>query len=240
MTRTLKGLLAALLLTLSCAAASAQEWGGDVVNARQLIARGNERYARGDYRAAIETYVRVPPGAGEAYAQALYNIGVCRFELWQTEEAAGAYRHAVEARGGRYPKASYALGVALEEMGRAVEAKEAYALAAASAYAPAHYKLGMLAARAGDDAGAAAHLREAIKRSKERFPASHNNLGVVLARAGRLAEAEREFEAALRESDAPFEEAEHNLKLCRRLLAGNVRDGVAALKVAASADGFSR
>jgi Tfp pilus assembly protein PilF len=98
----------------------------------------------------------------------------------------------------------------------------------------------MLAARAGDNAGAAEHFREAIKRSKEKFPASHNNLGVMLARAGRLAEAEHEFEAALRQSDVPFEEATNNLKLCRRLLAGQSKDGAAALKVAAAADGFNR
>ncbi|HEX8116073.1 MAG TPA: tetratricopeptide repeat protein, partial [Pyrinomonadaceae bacterium] len=178
--------------------------------------------------------------AGETYAQALYNIGVCRYEVWQTEEAARFYERAVEARGGRYPKAHYALGVALEELRRGPEALEAYREAAARGYAPAHYKLGMLAAREGQEEKAAAHFREAIKRSKERFPASHNNLGVMLARAGRLSEAEREFEAALRQSDAPFEEAAQNLKLCRKLLAGQSKEGAAGLKVAAAADAFTR
>jgi len=98
----------------------------------------------------------------------------------------------------------------------------------------------MLAAGAGDDGLAAGHFREAIRRSKEKFPASHNNLGVMLARAGRLAEAEREFEAALRQSDVPFEEAAGNLRLCRKLLAGRSQDGAAALKVSAAADGFDR
>ncbi len=232
--RTLKGLFAALLfLTLWGADASAQE------RAQEVIARGNELYARGEYRSAIAEYGRVARAEGEAYAQALYNIGVCRFELWQTEEAVGAYRRAIEARGRSYPKASYALGVALEELKRGPEASEAYREAAAKGYAPAHYKLGMLAARAGDDEKAAAHFREAIRRSKERFPASHNNLGVMLARAGRLNEAEREFEAALRQSDAPFEEAAQNLKLCRRLLNGQSKEGAAGLKVAAGADGFA-
>ena len=62
----------------------------------------------------------------------------------------------------------------------------------------------------------------------------------MLARAGRLAEAEREFEAAVRESDVPFEEAAGNLKLCRKLLSGQSKEGAAALKVAAGADGFTR
>src|ERR1044072_45679 len=227
---------ALLLLTLCCATAVAQESG----RAQEIITRGNGLYARGEYKSAIAEYERVARTEGEAYAQALYNIGVCRFELWQTEEAARVYRQAVEARGGRYPKASYALGVALEELKRASEAKAAYEQAAAKDYAPAHYKLGMLAASAGDEAGAAEHFREAIRRPKEKFPASHNNLGVMLARAGRLSEAEREFEAALRQSDAPFEEAEGNLKLCRRLLAGQSKDGAEALKVTTAADGFTR
>jgi tetratricopeptide (TPR) repeat protein len=237
MTRLLKRLFPALLFVTLCGATAAAQEGG---RAREIITRGNERYARGEYRAAVEEYGRLTRADGEAYAQALYNIGVCRFELWQTEEAARAYRQAIEARGGRYAKASYALGVALEELRREPEAKEAYEQAAKSGYAPAHYKLGMLAARAGDDARAASHFREAIKRSKERFPASHNNLGVMLARAGRLAEAEREFEAAVRQSDVPFEEAAGNLKLCRKLLAGQSKGGAAALKVAAAADGFKR
>ena len=237
MTRTLKRLFPALLLlALSGGAAAGQEPG----RARDIIARGNERYARGEYGAAVEEYGRLTRADGEAYAQALYNIGVCRFELWQTEEAARAYGRAIEARGGHYPKASYALGVALEELKREPEAKEAYERAARAGYAPAHYKLGVLAARAGDDARAAGHFREAIRRSKEKFPASHNNLGVMLARAGRLSEAAREFEAAVRQSDVPFEEAAGNLKLCRKLLAGRSKEGAAALKVAAAAGGLNR
>lgn len=239
MTTRLTRLFTALLfLTLSYAGAEARQGGG----AQGLIARGNERYARAEYEAAIKVYTLVPEDAGEAYAQALYNIGVCRFELWQTEEAARMYRLAVEARGGRrYPKASYALGVALEELGRASEAKESYARAAAGGHAPAYYKLGMFAEREGDLGRAAAHFREAVRRSKGKFPAGHNNLGVMLARVGRLDDAEREFEAALRESDGTFAEARHNLELCRTLQsAGRAGGGVASLRVAAAPDGFSR
>ena len=239
MTGRLKRLFTALLfVTLVGAGAAAQQGGG----AQELIARGNERYARAEYEAAIKVYSLVPEDAGEAYAQALYNIGVCRFELWQTEEAATMYRRAVEARGRRYPKASYALGVALEELGRAAEAKESYERAATGGgYAPAYYKLGMIAEREGDVGRAAAHFREAVRRSKDKFPAGRNNLGVMLARVGRLDEAEREFEAALRESDGTFAEARHNLELCRTLLAaGRAGAGVASLRVAAAADGFTR
>ena len=242
MTRRLTRLFTALLfLTLSYGGAAAQQ--GGRVGAQELIARGNERYARAEYEAAIKVYALVPADAGEAYAQALYNIGVCRFELWQTGEAVRLYVRAVEARDGRYPKASYALGVALEELGRGSEAKQAYARAARSAgFAPAHYKLGMLAAGEGDVARAATHFREAIRRSKGKFPASHNNLGVMLARVGCLDEAEREFEAAIRESDGTFAEAAHNLERCRTLLAAGRAGGggLEELKVAAADDWFRR
>jgi tetratricopeptide (TPR) repeat protein len=232
MTSILKRLSAALLLLALCGAAAGAKEGGE---ARELIRRGNELYARAEYEAAIAVYARVPEGAGEEYAQALYNVGVCRYELWQTEEAVGFYRRAVAARGGRYPKASYALGVALEDLGRAAEAKAAYTLIAGG-YAPAHYRLGLLAAREGDEARAVIHFREAIRQSNDKFPASRNNLGVMLARAGRLAEAEREFEAALRQSGGDFEEATHNLKLCRVLLSG--RDSVGGLRLSTAGGGI--
>src|SRR5919112_1304960 len=132
MKRMLRRLFPALLLlTLACADAAAQE------RAQEIIARGNELYARGEYRSAVAEYERVSRTEGEAYAQALYNIGVCRFELWQTEEAARAYRQAIEARGRRYPEGAYAPRVAPGELKREPEAKDAYEQAARSGYAPA-------------------------------------------------------------------------------------------------------
>ena len=89
-----------LLLALSlCTVAAAQEGRSA---AQDLISRGNELYARAEYEAAIALYARVPAPAGDAYAQALYNIGVCRYELQQTAEAALLYAKAIEARRGRY------------------------------------------------------------------------------------------------------------------------------------------
>jgi Tfp pilus assembly protein PilF len=82
----------------------------------------------------------------------------------------------------------------------------------------------------GDHEAAAASFREAIARSKDRFPASHNNLGVALARMGRVPEAKREFETALRQADGEFDEATHNLKLCRALLASPAKAQLASLK----------
>ena len=61
-------------------------------------------------------------------------------------------------------------------------------------------------------------FREAIRRSKDHFPASHNNLGVTLALLGHFSDAEREFEIALEQSSSKYDDAVHNLALCRSRL----------------------
>jgi tetratricopeptide (TPR) repeat protein len=216
-------LLALLWLTISGLTAAAQAVGPE---ARDAIRRGNEKYRLAEYDAAIREYGRVSEVQGEVYAQALYNTGVCYFELDRTEEAIAAYRRAIEVRGGLYPKALYALGVALESSGRPAEAKDSYGRAIAASdgkyteagLAVAHYRLGLIVGREGDREGAAALFREALARSKEKFPAAHNNLGVMLALAGRTLEAEREFDLAVRHSAVDFAEAAYNLRLCRSRL----------------------
>jgi tetratricopeptide (TPR) repeat protein len=229
-------MLAGLLLMFSCTITIAQVGRS---NGQDVIKRGNQRYERGEYEAAIKEYRQVPQGQTGAYAQSLYNIGVCYYELRRTEEAIVMYRRTVEVRGGRYPKALYALGVALEISRRLKDAREAYEQAIAASdgkyteaqFAVAHYRLGLLAGREGDYEKAATLFREAINRSRERFPAGHNNLGVMLALSGRTAEAEREFEIALRQATYEFEEAASNLKLCRSLLTKETQDAFASLKV---------
>lgn len=234
--RARRFLSAVLLLTLAGGAATGQE---SRSQARGHIRRGNELYARAEYASAIREYERVTDNAGEAHAQSLYNIGVCYYELWRTEEAIAMYRRAIDASGGRYPKALYALGVALEDSQRWTEAREAYrqALAAAGGdyreaqLAVAHYRLGLLALREGDYADAETLFRETNARSPSPFPASHNNLGVALARAGRLELAAREFEAALKQTRGTLGEAAHNLRLCRAALAKGMKTESASLKV---------
>lgn len=237
--RAMKLLLIVLLLSLSVITATGQ---GSSSEARDHIRRGNEMYTRAEYKAAIEEYGRIPVNAGEVYAQSLYNIGVCYYELWRTEEAITMYRSAIEASRGRYPKALYALGVALEDSSRWSEAKEAYRQAlvasrgnyAEAQLAVAHYRLGLLALRESDYEGASTLFMEAIARSRRPFPESHNNLGVMLAMAGRLSMAEQEFEVALKHARGSFEEAAHNLKLCRAALAKGTKTQFASLKVVAS------
>lgn len=198
-----------------------------------LIRRGNYKYARAKYQLAIEEYRRVAPGSDEIYATALYNIGVCYYELWNTEEAIAYYRKAIALRP-RYPIALHALGAALKDLGRVAEARDAFARSVAASgggHAPAHYMLGMLAMNEGDHKSAATHFREAIVHARDRFPASRNNLGVALARMGLFQEAQREFEKALREADGEFDEATHNLKLCNSLLTSSAKAQPVSLRM---------
>lgn len=192
-------------------------------NDRDWIKRGNERYLKAEYEAAIAEYSKVTPVAKEVYAQALYNIGVCYYEVWRTEDAIAMYRRALAVSGSNYPKASYAMGVALEDLKRFPEAWEAYEQAIDASghkFAEAYFKLGVLSInKSGDPNEALAFFRQAISHSPGRFPNGHNNLGVVLARTGNLTEAKREFEIALTQSGGTLAEAKYNLELCRSLLA---------------------
>lgn len=224
-------LLAALFVGAAAGQNSQKEPG-------ESIKRGNAKHSKAEYLAAIEEYQRVTPKAREIYSQALYNIGVCYYELWLTEDAIVMYRKAAAARAGRYPKALFALGVALEDLKRLDEAKDAYlqSFAASSGQekTAAHFRLGLLLARENDYERAAKHFRKAI--SGETTPGSHNNLGVMLALSGRLHEAEKEFEVALRESSGAFADAAYNLELCRSLLKAPPKESLAWLKLVATTD----
>lgn len=199
--------------------------------AHDAVQRGNQLYANANYKLAIAEYGKVSMDAGDNYARALYNIGVCYYELWKTEEAIEYYRRAIQASDGRYPAAQHALGVALKDLGRLPEAKQAFERAVATSqgnFAPSHYLLGLLAMDQADHERAVSSFRNAV-RSKP-FPAAHNNLGVALARLNRLSEAKLEFEIAVSQADGEFLEASQNLKLCNSLLARTTKN-VSELRV---------
>ncbi|HXM36537.1 MAG TPA: tetratricopeptide repeat protein [Pyrinomonadaceae bacterium] len=244
-----KFLLAMLLLILSAGFANAQTDRLPTRNpvASKAIRQGNALYAKAEYDAAIAVYRRVPPGAGQSYAQSLYNIGVCYYELSRTEDAMVWYRQAIAARQGQYPLALYALGVALEDQKRLPEAKEAYQQAITTSgdkHAAAHYRLGLLTAFAHNYEAAADLFKKAIALSRDQLPVSaaspdgqpgwgacHNNLGVVLALSGRLNEAKREFETALSQTHGTLPEVADNLKLCRAMLSSSAKAELASLKL---------
>lgn len=230
----MKVLFAILLATTLPVLVSAQQ-----DHERAAIKRGNELVAQEKYEAAIREYELLSPTAGELYARALYNIGVCHYELWRTDQAIDFYSQAIAASKNRYPRASYALGVALEDESRFAEARNAYEesiVASRGDFAPAQHRLGLLMTRAGNYTRAVRLYKDAIRRPGDHLPASHNNLGVILAWTGHLKEAEVEFKIALRLTDGTQEDASHNLKLCRYLLAKGMAE-VALFKISDTAGG---
>ena len=200
-----------------------------VINAqtdsKSILRRGDALVVQEKYRLAIEEYGKVSTHNRDSYAKAMYNIGVCHYELWQTDDAIEFYKRAIELKEGNYPRASYALGVALEDQGRTAQAKLAYEQAVRASrgeFARATYRLGVIEANAGEFEKAATLFREAASRDGEHVAASHNNLGVMLARLGFMNKAEQEFLIALKVANGRFDDATHNLNLCRSLTA-NVR-----------------
>jgi tetratricopeptide (TPR) repeat protein len=192
-------------------------------DSKSMLRRGDALVAQEKYKLAIDEYSKVSSHDRDSYSRAIYNSGVCYYELWQTNEAISFYQRAIELKDGDYPRASYALGVALEDQNRTTEARAAYEQAMRAShrdFARATYRLGLLAAKNGEFEKAAALFREAAARAGEHVPASHNNLGVMLARMGFLKEAEQEFLIALKTSEGRFDDAAHNLNLCRSLNAG--------------------
>jgi len=229
----IKIMLYRLALILCAIAINCQILPAQTPSSQDLIKEGNARYEHADYEAAITEYRKITPTAGAAYAQALYNIGVCYYELNRTDAAIAMYRASIAARPD-YAQAFYALGVALEDTGTRLEAKAAYqrALAVSRGQLPAAaHKLGVLLASAGDYDAAAKLFKQAIEQSHDKLPASHNNLGVMLAQNGRLAEAARQFEIALAQTEGSFADASHNLKLCRLLLNTRTSDSLAAMRL---------
>jgi len=73
----------------------------------------------------------------------------------------------------------------------------------------AQYNLGTVLDRAGNQSGAIAHYREAVRLKPDYFEA-HNNLGIALANTGHWPEAIAEYEAAVRLGPA-FSQTHYNL-----------------------------
>jgi tetratricopeptide (TPR) repeat protein len=113
--------------------------------AEAILKRGEAFVVQAKYKDAIEEYSKVSTRAGESHVRAVYNIGVCYYELWKTDEAISFYKRAIELKQGNYPKASYALGIAHR--------------------AASHNNLGVMLAQLGMLKDAEAEFVMALKRS---------------------------------------------------------------------------
>jgi len=209
-----------LLFALLFVASSGPKVVAQSQGSREFLDSGNALVRQERYGEAIPEYLKVEPNQSDLYSQSLYNIGVCYYELQQTERAISYYGEALAVRKFDYPRAAYALGVALEDLGRTTEARDAFIRASkrpSSWLGPALFKLGVIAFTEGQLNSASDLFRRASLSSGAHRAASHNNLGVTLARLGRLSEAEKEFQYALDQATEDYEDAQHNLDLCRAL-----------------------
>ncbi len=109
------------------------------------------------------------------------------------EQAAEAYRHAIERDPGRLD-AHVNLGTLRYEQGNLEEAAQCFRRAAEldPNNALAHFNLGTVLHDAGDTAGARVHLCEAI-RLKPDLADAHYNLALVVEKLGRAAEARQHW-----------------------------------------------
>ncbi len=202
----------------------------------QSFERGLQLYAQGQYDRAIAEFRESLSQFGPYYAQSLYNIGVCNYELGRKSESIGWYREAIRFKA-NYVAAFHALGVALDDLSETAQSREAFTRAvelSREKHAPSLFRLGLALQREGDLEAAAVSYKKAIRESGDRMPGCHNNLGVIEAMLGDLNAAERHFETAIRQSKGNFESAKYNLSLCREMIATSTRSLLASLRVASS------
>jgi tetratricopeptide (TPR) repeat protein len=95
------------------------------VPADNLIKRGNDLYAKGEYAKALLLYRRAEQ-RGADRAAAAFNQGNCLFQLNRLPEAAAAYRKAVRLANGSLPPAQLNLAAVLFRMEQYGDAIAAY------------------------------------------------------------------------------------------------------------------
>ena len=134
------------------------------------------------------------PGSAEARSE----LGRALFEQGKMEEAAAAFKEAIELNPG-LPEAHNNLGLARVALGRAAEAVECYreAIRLRPAFAQAHNNLGIALRQQGKIDEAVACCREAVRISPHMAEA-HNNLGTARDEQGNYLEAIASLEQALR------------------------------------------
>ena len=163
------------------------------------FALGKAYSARHDCSTAIVWFGRVPKN-NSRYVESLFASGVCRVWLGQPDRAEEAFlslQELVKNAGAGVPEILNNLAIARERNGKVTAARADLARAAELDPQENDYpfNLGLLALRAGDIAGSAAYLREAVKRQPD-DPESRAVLIYALERSGQKAEAQGEREAA--------------------------------------------
>lgn len=144
-----------------------------------------------------------------------YNIGVCFYQLKQTDKAVMEFERAINLNP-NYEKAFYALGMAFSDLKNFADAEKAFRQTLKlSNNGETWFDLAIVLFELKKYDESAESFRSAIKFGSQSIGASHNNLGVVYALNGNFRRAENELEIAQKLN---FEEAPSNLQILRKAM----------------------
>ncbi|MBX7173392.1 MAG: tetratricopeptide repeat protein [Pyrinomonadaceae bacterium] len=159
-------------------------------------------------------------------AQIHYNLGVCFYQLKQTNAAITEFEKAVQIYP-NYAKAFYALGMAKTDLRDFNQAENAFRQSLKlSNNGEVWFDLALVLFELKKYDDSAQSFQNAIKFGSVAVAASHNNLGVVYAMQGDLYSAKKELEIS---EKLNFAGAANNLNIVRNALATNDKTLVAKL-----------
>lgn len=148
-------------------------------------------------------------------SQIHYNLGVCLYQLKQSEKAVAEFEQAINLNP-NYEKAFYALGMAKTELKIWNEAETAFRQSLKlSNNGETWFDLALVLFELRKYDESAESFQNAVKFGSQAIAASHNNLGVIYALKGDLTLAKNELETA---GKLNFEEAVKNLEILRQAI----------------------
>lgn len=189
----------------------------------QNFALGIELAKAGDFQSALPKFQNAfaKELSKKQTAQIHYNIGVCFYQLKQTNEAVIEFEKAIWLNSD-YEKAFYALGMALSELKNFSKSETAFLQTiklSNGRNGEAWFDLAFAYIGQQKYDEAFTSFQKAIISGSRATGASHNNLGVIYAIKGNFKAAEKELELA---NQLNFSEAVNNLQILRKAM--NTKD----------------
>ena len=146
-----------------------------------------------------------------------FNVGVCLYNLKQTDKAVEEFTEAIKLSRRNYQKAFYALGMAHKDLRDWQKAEIAFrrAIELKTDDGEAWFDLAFVFLRQENFDRAEKAFQKSIKYKSVGTADAHNNLGVIFALGHEFDSAEREFEIALANSNGKLSVARNNLQFCK-------------------------
>lgn len=209
-------------------------------NLQKSFSEGIKNAKRGEFEKALKLFQASLPSnknvEAKFAARVHYNLGVCFYQLKETEKAIGEFERAINLSAGKYQKASYALGMAYTDLHNWSAAENSFqsALKIDSLNGEAWFDLALIYLRQQNYENAEMAFRNAISYKSVAVPDAHNNLGVIFALKDDWQNAEKEFKIALDLSNKTSIEAAENLRFCKFHKQNSDKDLIAKLQFSGS------